>query len=126
MARHTNGSKAPTLLSRIERVMAEADEPLRCLDIARRAAVTEHVTWSELYTLHKTYKAADFVMEDGRRHWYLTPATDTRCRRVMERVPEEPGSRNGAMPGVAGRSKQSRLAAEANLIAEQLRARRTT
>jgi hypothetical protein len=45
------------------------------------------------------YKAAECVEGNGKLWWFATPGSDTRCRQVLERVPEEKGTRNRKRTG---------------------------
>ncbi len=113
-----SATKAPTLASRIEEAMG-----LRCLTEAEIAAATgidtSHVN-SYLHTIERLYKAAAYELRDGVRVWCLTPTLDTRKRRTAEAVPQGEGYRTGACK----RKRPRAMFAEANAIAERLRAAR--
>lgn len=87
----------PTITSRIERVLRDADDFVRAPAIVAAIAdpdVRIDAVLNCLQVLHRR-KAANFVHEGRATFWYLTPETDERVRRLEEKVLHGPGSRGG-------------------------------
>lgn len=111
-------SKAPTYQHRVEAELSAAGDFLTVENLVARTRIDKEHVFHALLSAHK-YRAADFLKENGHTYWFATPSTDERSKRIEERAPEPPGNRSGASkrkPTVA-----SRLAAEANEIADKLR-----
>lgn len=60
--------------------------------IQQATGVSGNRVGAALHELRK-YKAVGVEDVQGTLYWYATPDSDTRMRTVLERVPEEPGSR---------------------------------
>lgn len=112
-------TKEPTIGSRIENALG--NELATETELIERTGLDRDHIHTHLRTIESLYKAATATRMDGDWVWRLTPASDTRTKRCLERTPEGPGYRNGS---AAGKPKRmSRLAREANEIAARLRAR---
>lgn len=114
-----NATKAPTIGSRIEDALG--NELATEAELIQRTGLDREHIHTHLRTIESLYKAAQCERTGGDWVWRLTPASDTRTKRCLERTPEGPGYRNGSTAGKPKRT--SRLAREANEIAARLRAR---
>lgn len=87
--------RSPTYTSRIERVLADAD------DFVAFGALREtlpDIPKGELYSslnFLKRMKAVDFLHSEGQTFWFLTPSTDTRQRKLAEKTHHGEGTRGG-------------------------------
>lgn len=115
-------TKAPTIGSRIEEAFGPG-EAVPETELMRRAGLDRDHVHTHLQTIAMLYQAARRERDGDDWVWRLTPASDTRTKRCFERTPEGPGHRNGSAAGKPRRT--ARFAAEANEIAERLRAQRS-
>lgn len=113
-------AKEPSFTSRVEATLRATDDFMTIKQIAAASGVDAKNVRSALGTLHKLFDGAAFIVEAGKTYWYLTPETDKRCRKVEERVVEEPGNRSGGAAAKKTAGKKT-FGAEANEIAARLR-----
>jgi hypothetical protein len=94
LARSRN-TPEPTWVSRVEDALRAADDFMSFAELAAATSANTNRLTAALHHLRK-YRAVDSIDSGGRLYWFATPNTDTRCRRVELRRPEEPGTRRRA------------------------------
>jgi len=82
----------PTWTSRVEEALRTADDFMSFADLVQATGCTYNRLAAALHHLRR-YRAIDSIESGGRLYWSTTPDTDTRCRHVEMRRPEEPGTR---------------------------------
>ena len=90
------GAKAePTIVARIEEFLAKADDFVTAKMIAEGTEIPIAQVLMALYHHRRKYLCFDCIEQDAALWWFLTPDTDKRTKRFMERRPEGLGSRGG-------------------------------
>lgn len=97
---HRGASKEPTFILLVEKALQEANDFMLLSELMERTQLSTNRVTASLASL-RSRKAADFMVEEHEyddihwivTYWYATPETDTRIRKVEERVREEPGTR---------------------------------
>lgn len=100
-ARNRN-TKKPTCVSLVEAELSRIDDFATTKILVTATGLSANQVHASLHHLQK-YKAADCVADHDKLWWFLTPATDTRVKKVEERRPEDQPrrSRRAATPKVA-------------------------
>jgi len=88
-------ARSPTYTSRIERVLADADD---FVVFASLQAALPDIEKGELYSslnFLRRMKAVDFLHSSGQTFWFATPASDTRQRKYAEKAHHGECARGG-------------------------------
>lgn len=93
---HNRKAPEPTLMSRVEGVLAAADDFLTVSQLVAASGIDQHHVQSCIWWLKKV-RAVESVESDGQLWWFSTPETDLRTRRVEMRRPEDKPRRQRRM-----------------------------
>lgn len=99
---HNRKQARPTHVALTERALKEGDDFLTVWNLRDRTKLEGQKILVSLHHLFE-HRAAAMLVDQGVTYWYGTPETDNRVKVILERKPEEPGSRRKAkpMPGLA-------------------------
>lgn len=93
MIKSNKSEKRPTWVHLVEAAMAKADDFISLPQIRKLTGANTGQATAALHHLSKMRAAENVKGIDGVLWWFLTPASDLRCRKVEERIPEEKNRR---------------------------------
>jgi len=92
---HKGADKRPTLTFKVEEALKNSDDFLQVGQILKITGLTRHQADVSLQYLRHAHAVDCLAVEGSGLWWFTTAESDTRPRKVEERVREEPGSRGG-------------------------------